>query len=369
MLANAKVGAPSNFDFGRWNLFGIWNLVPGISPRMNWLLQNALVIGAFALVFFLLRAGARNENWQRAWLRLKKDRTGMIALVVIFIYLGLGALELLQIPDATKGSRSILDVLTAGVRTERTYSAPLADELFGSVRNERLEGRHLLGTDVLGKDVLVQTLKACRTALIIGGMTTAIYIPLGTLLGILAGYYRRWVDDLIQYIYSTLASIPEILLLVAMISIASSRWGKGLGTMSIALGITGWVGLCRLIRGETMRQTSRPYITAARALGQTHWKIVTHHLLPNVMHLVLISTILGFSNIVLAEAILSYLGVGAPVGTASWGAMIDSGRTELSRDPLVWWNISAATVALFGLVLSLNLLGDSLRRAFDPKRG
>ncbi len=331
----------------------------------HWLTQDALVIGAFALVFFLLRAGAKNERWQRAWLRLKKDRAGMIAFGVIFIYLGLGALELLQIPDHTGGSRSILDALTSGIPNERTYSAPLANELFGSVRGERLGGRHLLGTDVLGKDVLVQTLKACRTALIIGGLTTAIYIPFGTLMGILAGYFRRWVDDLIQYIYSTLASIPEILLLVAILL----TLGKGLGTMSLALGVTGWVGLCRLIRGETMRQSERTYVTAARALGQTHWKIVTRHLLPNVMHLVLISAVLGFSNIVLAEAILSYLGVGAPVGTSSWGAMIDSGRTELSRDPFVWWNITAATVALFGLVLSLNLLGDSLRRAFDPKRG
>ncbi len=331
----------------------------------HWLTQDALVLASFALVFFLLRAGARNERWQRAWVRLKKDRTGIIAFAVIAIYLGLGALELLQIPDATAGSRSILDVLASGVRSERTYSAPLADELFGSMRNERLEGRHLLGTDVLGKDVFVQTLKACRTALIIGGLTTAIYIPLGTLLGILAGYYRRRVDDFIQYIYSTLASIPEILLLVAILT----RLGKGLGTMSIALGITGWVGLCRLIRGETMRQSERPYVAAARALGQTHGKIVTRHLLPNVMHLVLISAVLGFSNIILAEAILSYLGVGAPVGTSSWGAMIDAGRTELSRDPLVWWNITAATTALFGLVLSLNLLGDALRRAFDPKRG
>jgi peptide/nickel transport system permease protein len=210
----------------------------------------------------------------------------------------------------------------------------------------------------------VQMVKACRTALVIGGLTSAIYVPLGALLGVLAGYFRRWVDDAIQYVYSTLASIPEILLLVAILLVL----GKGLDTMAIALGVTGWVGLCRLIRGETMRQAERPYVAAARAIGQTHWKIITRHLMPNVMHLVLISAILGFSNIVLAEAILSYLGVGAPVGTASWGVMIDAGRTELGRDPLVWWNITAATVALFGLVLSLNLLGDSLRRAFDPKR-
>jgi peptide/nickel transport system permease protein len=331
----------------------------------HWLTRDAIIIGAFSLVFFLIRADARNERSQRAWQRLRKDRTGIAAFCVILVYLFIGALELLHIPNGTAGSRSILDVLTAGIPNERTYSAPLADELLGSTRGEKLEGRHLLGTDVLGKDVLVQTLKACSTALIIGGLTTAIYIPLGTLLGILAGYFRRRVDDAIQYVYSTLASIPEILLLVAILI----TLGKGLGTMALALGITGWVGLCRLIRGETMRQSERSYITAARALGQSHTRIVTRHLLPNVMHLVLISGVLGFSNIVLAEAILSYLGVGAPVGTASWGAMIDSGRTELSRDPTVWWNISAAAAALFGLVLSLNLLGDSLRRAFDPKRG
>jgi peptide/nickel transport system permease protein len=329
----------------------------------HWLTQDLLIGAGFALVFFLLRAGAKNERWQRAFARMKRDRTGLIALVVVALYLTVGALEFIQIPS-DGGTHSILDLFFAGVAPEKSYSAPLATVLLDSPRHEQLNGRHVLGTDVLGKDVFVQMLKACRTALVIGGLTSAIYVPLGAMLGILAGYFRRWVDDLIQYLYSTLASIPEILLLVAILLVL----GKGLGSMSIALGVTGWVGLCRLIRGETMRQAERPYVAAARALGQTHEKILIRHLLPNVMHLVLISAILGFSNIVLAEAILSYLGVGAPVGTASWGVMIDAGRTELGRDPLVWWNISAATAALFGLVLSLNILGDALRRAFDPKR-
>jgi peptide/nickel transport system permease protein len=328
----------------------------------HWLTQDVLVVASFAIVFWLLRAGARNERWQRAGARLKRDPTGLLALAVVLLYLTVGALEVFQIP-VHDGTRSILDVFAGGVLPEKSYSAPFADSLLDSTKHEKLHGRHLLGTDVLGKDVLVQMLKACRTALIIGGLTSAIYVPLGALLGVFAGYFRRWVDDLIQYLYSTFASIPEILLLVAILMVL----GKGLGTMSIALGVTGWVGLCRLIRGETMRQAERPYVTAARALGQTHWKIIIRHLLPNVMHLVLISAVLGFSNIVLAEAILSYLGVGAPVGTASWGVMIDAGRTELGRDPLVWWNIAAATGALFGLVLALNLLGDALRNAFDPK--
>ncbi len=327
--------------------------------------QDSVVVFGFALLAALVWKGSKNERWQRAWKRLKRDRVGMISGIVIALYLGVGALEAIQIPHREWYSVSILGRLTQRIPQEKSYSAPLAKISLSIAKPEPLNGTHLLGTDALGKDTFVQTLRACRTALIIGGLTSAIYIPLGTLLGILAGYYRRWVDDVIQYVYSTLASIPEILLLVSILMVL----GKGLGTMSIALGVTSWVGLCRLIRGETMRQAERPYIAAARSLGQSQWKIVTAHLLPNVLHLVLINFVLGFSGLILAEAILSYLGVGSPVGTASWGAMIDGARSELSREPLVWWNLTAATGALFGLVLSLNLFGDALRRAFDPKRG
>ncbi|MES2568718.1 MAG: ABC transporter permease [Verrucomicrobiota bacterium] len=307
--------------------------------------------------------GSYNERWQRAWRSLRQDRTGLIAGSVILLYLFIGTLETVQFPYQD-GRISVLGWMFRNVATETTYSAPLATTTLSTADPQPLKGRHLLGTDALGKDTLLQALRACRTALILGGLTSAIYIPLGTLLGILAGYYRRWVDDAIQYVYSVVASIPEILLLVAILML----FEKGLGTMSIALGVTGWVGLCRLIRGETMRQSERPYVMAARALGQSQWRIITWHLLPNVMHLVLIQFVLGFSGLVLAEATLSYLGVGSPIGTASWGVMIDSARSDLSREPVVWWNLTAATVALFGFVLSLNLFGDALRRAFSPKR-
>lgn len=231
-------------------------------------------------------------------------------------------------------------------------------------KSQPLKGRHLLGTDLLGKDVLKQTLKGCSTALTIGGLTSLIYIPIGAFLGIAAGYYRRWVDDVIQYVYSTIASIPSILLLIAILMVPQQRKPYHI---AIALSITQWVGLCRLIRGETLRQAARPYTEAARALGERNWRIIAFHILPNVMHLVVINFVLGFSGLALAEATLSYLGVGVPVGTASWGVMIDAGRMELSREPVVWWNLSAATSAVFLLVLSLNLFGDALRRAFDPK--
>ena len=339
--------------------------------------QNFLVLAGFATVAIFLYANARNEVWHRALARLRRDRIGLAAGVVIGAYLFIGALETIQVSDGKNGAESVLHKLTTpgsdlpawarrimpGVATEETFSAPLAKTQLA--KPTPLQGTHLLGTDALGKDVLVEALRACRTALLIGGLTSALYIPFGTILGLAAGYFRRRTDEVITYLYSVVASVPAILLLIAIISARE----KGFLSMTGALAFTSWVGVCRLVRGETMRQSGSQYVDAARALGQSHWRILTRHLLPNVMHLILITFILGFSNLVLFEVILSYLGVGLPVGTASWGAMIDGARGELTREPVIWWNLAAASGALFGLVLSLNLLGDALRRAFDPKQG
>jgi len=349
---------------------------------MNWddWLQDILVIGGAALFVWLLLQGSRSDRWRRALSRLRRDRLGIAAGAAIALYLLLGTLELIQIPSGPRGSTTVLGFLTSGVALEESYSSPFARTLLSIKNPKPLHGWHLLGTNALGNDVFVQTIRACRTALIIGGATSLIYIPLGTLLGICAGYFRRWADEVIQYVYTVLYSVPEILLLIAILLVLGSKEvkffditvigaGKSLGKMAFALSITQWIGLCRLLRGETMRQSERPYIASALALGQSHWRIITKHLLPNVMHLILINLVLGFSNLVLAEAILSYLGVGSPIGTPSWGSMIDSARGELSRAPLVWWTLTSATGALFGLVLSLNLFGDALRRAFDPRKG
>lgn len=329
--------------------------------------QNLILFACLAGFAFLFRAYTGTERWRRAWARLRRNRLGLVALGVVCLYLLVGVVESVALPSRTDASGQIsgLDWIFSKVPRERGYSAPLASTTYETNNAQPLKGRHLFGTDLLGRDVLVQTMKGCRTALIIGGLTSLIYIPVGALLGIAAGYYRRWVDDVIQYVYSTVASIPDILLLIAILMIL----GRGLDRMAFALSVTAWVGLCRLVRGETFRQAAKPYVEAARALGQSSGKIIVFHILPNVMHLVVINFVLGFSGLVLAESILSYLGVGAPVGTASWGSMIDSARMELSREPTVWWNLSAATGAVFGLVLSLNLFGDALQRAFDPKAG
>jgi len=323
-----------------------------------WLSNLLLVLGAIAAVL-LIRAWLGGERSRRALQRLRRDRVGLICGGIVLGYLLIGWLGCIQIDSR----QNLLEYAFRNVPRESGYSAPLARVTLNERQPEPLKGLHLLGTDLLGKDVFLQTLQGCRTALIIGGLTSALYIPIAIALGILAGYFRGWVDDVIQYLYSTIASIPGILLLIAVLMIL----GKGLDRMAIALSITSWIGLCRLLRGETLRQATRPYVEAARALGQSHTRILFRHLLPNVMHLVIINAILGFSGLVMAESILSYLGVGAPVGTPSWGIMIDAARMELSREPMVWWTATAASGALFLLVLSLNILGDSLRRAFDPK--
>ena len=132
----------------------------------------------------------------------------------------------------------------------------------------------------------------------------------------------------------------------------------------MALAVTGWVGFCRVSRGETLKLRELDYVSAARALGVSEPRIIVRHILPNLMHLVVITFVLMFSGLVLSEAVLSYLGIGVD---GSWGQMIDQARDELSRDPIVWWNLSAAGLALFGLILAVNFVGDAVRDVLDPQ--
>lgn len=240
---------------------------------------------------------------------------------------------------------------------------------------------HVFGTDKIGQDVLYQTLKSIRTGLIIGTLTTLVMLPFAILLGIAAGYFGGRVDDCIQYLYTTLSSIPAVLLIAASVlslQIFISNHSEWFATLAhradarllalcIILGVTSWTGLCRLLRAETLKLREIDYIQAARALATPHWKIITKHILPNVMHIVIIAVVLDFSTLVLAEAVLSYVGVGVDPSSISWGNMINSARLELAREPIVWWPLVAAFMLMFSLVLAANLLSDALRDGFDPR--
>lgn len=241
---------------------------------------------------------------------------------------------------------------------------------------------HVLGTDKVGQDVLYQSLKSIRTGIVIGTLTTLVMLPFALVLGIFAGYYRGWVDDVIQYIYTTLNSIPGVLLIAASILVVqvymanhqddfaniAVRADTRLLFLCMILGLTSWTGLCRLLRAETMKLREMEYVQAAKALGVRNTVILARHILPNVFHIVLISVVLDFSGLVLAEAVLSYVNIGVDPTTNSWGNMINSARLEMAREPIVWWSLVAAFLFMFTLVLAANLFADAVRDAFDPRR-
>ena len=240
---------------------------------------------------------------------------------------------------------------------------------------------HVLGTDKVGKSLLYLSMKSIRTALVIGTLTTLFTLPFALLLGIAAGYFKGRVDDIIQYIYTTLHSIPSVLLIAASVlilsvqlesrpelfSTAAERADLRLFFLCVILGMTSWTGLCRLLRGETLKLRELEYIQAAQAFGVSHFRIIWRHILPNVMHLILISVVMEFSGLVLAEAVLSYVGVGVDPSMISFGTMINAARMEMSREPVVWWSLTAAFCFMFVLVLAANLFADSVRDAFDPR--
>ncbi len=240
---------------------------------------------------------------------------------------------------------------------------------------------HVLGTDKVGQDVLYLSLKSIRTGLVIGTLTTLVLLPLAVLLGIMAGYLRGWVDDLIQYLYTTLNSIPGVLLIAAAVLImqvyidghpelfptTAQRADLRLLFLCLILGLTSWTGLARLLRGETLKLRELEYIQAAQAFGVGGARIIARHILPNVMHLVLIALVMDFSSLVLAEAVLSYVGVGVDPTMISFGTMINAARLEMAREPMVWWALFSAFAFMFALVLAANLFADAVRDAFDPR--
>ena len=240
---------------------------------------------------------------------------------------------------------------------------------------------HVFGTDRTGNDVWYQALKSVRTAFVIGTLATIATLPLAVGLGILSGYLRGWVDEVVQYLYTLLSSIPNVLLIAACVLMmqvfidthpdlfetGAERSDVRLFLLCVILGVTGWSTLCRLLRAETMKLAQLEYVQAATAFGVRAGRIMVRHIFPNVVHLIIITTVLDFSALILYEAVLSYVGVGVDPSMNSFGGMINLARTEMSRDPLVWWSFAAAFVFMVALVLAANLFADGVRDAFDPR--
>lgn len=240
---------------------------------------------------------------------------------------------------------------------------------------------HVLGTDLTGNDILYQALKSIRTAFVIGTLATVATLPVAVTLGIMAGYFRGWVDEVIQYLYTLLSSVPNVLLIAAcvlmvqvfldkhpeMFETGVERADLKLFLLCAVLGLTNWATLCRLLRAETLKLRTLEYVQAADAFGIGSARIMVRHIFPNVAHLMLIVTVLDFSSLILYEAVLSYVGVGVDPSMNSFGGMINLARNEMSRDPVVWWSFAAAFGFMVSLVLAANLFHDGVRDAFDPR--
>lgn len=331
----------------------------------TWVLSNLVVFILTVVACVLAFFAARNPLWFDACRELWRRRAWSV--IVVSIYFGVALLDSVAWVGgegahtdavAVHQARSVIDRLFEGTR-EKSYSAPFASTEFYGNAPLTHPGSHWLGTDILGRDVLYLTLKGARVALLIGGVTSLIAIPLALFFGVAAGYFGRRVDDAVFLAMSILASMPGLLLLITLIMVM----GQSTLSVCVALAVISWVGFCRISRAETFKLRELDYVHAARALGVSDITIIFRHILPNLMHLVIITFVLMFSGLVLSEAILSWLGIGID---GSWGQMIDQARDELSRDPVIWWNIGAAGTALFGLLLAVNFLGDAVRDVLDP---
>lgn len=356
--------------------------------------QDLLVLLTLSLLGLGVYLLLRREHWRAAFRHLAKSKIAVVCSLICGFFCLIALLDSVYVPaqrvdetgqalkddqgnpvyQAPYAASSVLDrLLWFGKNGERTYSAPLATHEFTLTTNEATQlreqrpllhpGTHLLGTDQVGQDVLYKCIKGVRTGVLLGALATLLAAMAATFFGIAAGFFGGWIDDLIQYIYTTIGSIPDLLLIIAFVQV----FGRGLFQLCLIMGITSWVGLCRLLRGETLKLREMEYIQAAKALGVPWYKILVQHVLPNVLHIILISVVLRFSGLVLAEAVLAYVGVGLDPSASSWGNMINSAKEELSRDPIVWWILLGAFISILALVFPANLLGDQVRDALDPK--
>ena len=288
--------------------------------------------------------------WQDGLRRLGKRRFAMVCFVVIVLYFLLAGFIYLA---------ELFDWQVAPIRWSQEvgsqYESPSRENLFG--------------TDIFGQSVLRKTLYGTKTSITVALFASFISLAIGVPLGAIAGYFRGFIDEVIVWLYSTLSSIPYILLILAFAVVLRDKtvFGHklaGITTVYLAIGLTSWVGICRLIRGEVIKHTNREYILAAKSYGCSSSRIIFKHLLPNVFHLIIIDFSLRFVGFIHAEVILSFLGLGEPT-RPSWGAMINDARIELARG--VWWQMAAATLAIFFISLTLNIFGDALRDSLDPK--
>ena len=273
--------------------------------------------------------------YSEAFTKILSDKLSLMCLIIVIVYSAIAILVSLGLMASDWS-------LTVG----EANLAPSMD--------------HWLGTDFLGRSVFKKVIYGTKVAMSVGFISILISIPIGVTLGAIAGYFGGIIDEIIVWFYTTFSSIPTLILLMSIALIL----GRGLQSMYIAIGVTTWVHLCRLVRGEVIKHKSRDYVQAVTAVGGGHFRKLFIHILPNIFHVVIINASLQFQVAIKTEVILSYLGLGVQ-NVPSWGKMIDDAKQELMQGH--WWELLGATIAMFLVVLSFNILGDALRDALDPK--
>lgn len=236
---------------------------------------------------------------------------------------------------------------------------PNSQDLAGRLQPPLSDG-HLLGTDSLGRDVLSRLIHGSRISLIVGFSAVILSAVLGVIVGLVSGYVGGWVDSLLMRIVDAWLAFPFLLLAIAIVAVL----GRGLDNIVIALVITGWVLYARLVRGETLSLREREFVLSARGLGANSIAIMVKHILPNCLAPIMVVATLEVGVVIVTEASLSFLGLGASASEPSWGGMLADGRAYITR---AWWLATLPGLAIFVIVLAVNVLGDALRDALDPR--
>lgn len=332
--------------------------------------------------------------WRLAWRRLRRNRSAMLSLLIVMIYFILLLLSVSGVivkdwdKEVAIGYAPPSFIQSAGPNTEQlktaqstdlsvattaqTYGIPdplaadmqaIQAELKNNPQEEQTLAKSLpFGADRWGQDIIAKTIKAGETSILVGLLAAVLAVGLGTLIGAISGYFGGWIDDLFNWVYNVFTSIPYMLLILAVAAVLQQ---KGITAVILILGLTGWTGTYRLIRAEYMKHKAREYVLAAKAIGVSHFDRLVKHIFPNVSHVALVQASILLVSFIKSEVVLSFLGFGVPVGTASWGSMLNDAQSEFLLGK--WWQLVAATVAMTILVTAFSIFTDALRDALDPK--
>ena len=325
--------------------------------------------------------------WQLAWRRFVRDPVGVASAAVVLAFTALAAASALgwiardwssEVAVSYAPPPFMKEELLGEEMRETASSAALPDygiqdpiakelaevraSLTEMAKGEARAGSLVFGADKWGRDVLKKAIKGTETSLLVGFAAAALATLLGTLFGAFAGYHGSWVDDFFNWLYSVFTSIPYLLLVLAVAAVLGQ---KGILTVVLILGLTGWTGIFRLVRAEYLKHRVREYVLAADAVGASNARRMFAHILPNVSHVVLVQLSLHVVLFIKSEVILSFLGFGVGVDTVSWGTMLAEAPSELILG--MWWQIAAATIAMALAVTAFGLFTDAARDALDPR--